>query len=71
MNFGAVLGASLRSGDALPVPRPENAGLPRQPAEATLIETETLSRPSQPPLSDAIAVSPNHRDGYSIVALFP
>ena len=50
MNFGAVLGASLRSGYALPPRRTEN-GLPHQPAEAPLIKAETVSRRSQPPLS--------------------
>jgi len=49
MNFGAVLGTSLRSGYALPPRRTENGGLPHQPAEAPLIQTETVSRRSQPP----------------------
>jgi len=52
MNFGAVLGASLRSGCALPPRRTENRGLPHQPAEAPLIKAETVSRRSQPPLGD-------------------
>src|SRR5665647_3457600 len=50
MNFGPVVGASLRSGYALPARRPDNGKWQHQPADAPLIEAETLSRQSRPPL---------------------
>ena len=51
MNFAPVVGASLRSGYALPARRPDNGKWQHQPAEAPLIEAETLSRQSRPPLA--------------------
>ena len=57
MNFAAVFGVSLRSGDALPACRPENGTPRRQPAELPLIESGKLSRQSRPSLIAAFTES--------------
>ena len=49
-DFAAVVGASLRSGYALPACHPDNGTPQRQPAEAPLIQRRNLSRQSRPPL---------------------
>ena len=47
----AMVGSLLRSGSVLPAHRPDHGLLRNQPAGDPLIDGETLSRPSRPPLS--------------------
>ena len=51
MNFAVVVGASLRSGYALPACHPDNGTPRRQPAEVPLIKRGNLSRQSRPALA--------------------
>ena len=53
MIFAAVVGASLRSGYALPARRPTTAIRRNQPAGNPSIGTETLFRQTRPPLIEA------------------
>ncbi len=59
MTFAAVVGSSLRSGYALPARRPDNGILRNQSAGDPLIEGETLSRQSRPPLTHFSYVEPS------------
>ena len=60
MSFAASVGSSLRSGYALPAQRPDAGTLRNQPAGDPLIEGETLSRPSRPPLTPWSACRTTH-----------